>query len=362
MFFHHKPKQKPAPRALFILKRREDYSTDIPNFNALTVTTGMYNSAKFVNDMLIESGIMSDVVVVTDNNDIDREVTRFRPTHVFIEGLWVVPSKFKQLKPLHPTVTWVVRCHSEMPFLAQEGVALDWIADYVRGGVFVSSNSPRINRELQIIVSGFLNKSIEDVEALVPLLMNYYEVSSFRRPCYFKDDVLDIGCFGAVRPMKNHLMQAVAAYDFARSHGRGLRFHINAGRIEMNGNNPLKNLRALFKNLVDAELVEHPWMSHEDFLHVLKHVDIAMQVSFSETYNIVTADAITVGTPVLTSAEVPFVYPIYADPTSTVDITRKLHEVWTNRQVYTAINKEYLKRYSASARSSWLGYLNGIDD
>lgn len=353
-------RRKQKPRALFILKRREDYSTDIPNFTKFTVSTGMYNSSKFVSDMLNNNDIISDVVVVTDNNNIDREVSQFKPTHVFIEGFWVVPEKFDVLIPLHPNVKWIVRCHSEIPFLAQEGIAMDWIAKYLKRGVRVSSNSYRVNAELQTLATGFLNADLDDVKPLIPLLMNYYEMTETRHhTCYFRDRVMDIGCFGAIRPMKNQLLQAIAAYDFARSHNRKLRFHINAGRVEMNGNNPLKNLRSMFANLHDAELVEHPWMSHEDFLTLLRdEIDIAMQVSFSETYNIVTADAVSVGTPVLTSKEVPFVYPLYADPTSSIDMTRKLEEVWSNRHIYTIINREYLKRYSAMARSSWLSYIN----
>ena len=36
--------------------------------------------------------------VVVDNNGIDKEITEYKPTHVFIEGLWVVPEKFDVLK------------------------------------------------------------------------------------------------------------------------------------------------------------------------------------------------------------------------------------------------------------------------
>lgn len=54
--------------------------------------------------MLNRNGIESKVVVVIDNNCIDKEVTAFKPTHAIIEGLWVVPEKFDVLKKLHPTI------------------------------------------------------------------------------------------------------------------------------------------------------------------------------------------------------------------------------------------------------------------
>ena len=109
-------------KVLFILKRREDYNSVIHSHVGLS--TGLYNSASFMNDMLNENGVQSKLVVVPDNNSIDREVTLYRPSHVIIEALWVVPQKFAILQKLHPEVKWIIRLHSEMPFMAGEGNAM----------------------------------------------------------------------------------------------------------------------------------------------------------------------------------------------------------------------------------------------
>ena len=113
-------------KILFILKRREDYNGIIHSHVGLS--TGLFNSASFMNDMLNDAGVESKLVVVEDNNRIDSEVYKYKPTHVIIEALWVVPSKFAILADLHPTVKWIVRLHSELPFLANEGIALDIFA------------------------------------------------------------------------------------------------------------------------------------------------------------------------------------------------------------------------------------------
>ena len=50
-----KPQQNTSmkiTRALFILRLREDYSSDIENYSHQQVATGMFNSATFVSDML----------------------------------------------------------------------------------------------------------------------------------------------------------------------------------------------------------------------------------------------------------------------------------------------------------------------
>ena len=115
-------------RILFILKRREDF---IPiKHSPLGLSTGLYNSAKFMQEMLVNSGVDAEIEVAIDNNCIDRLVSRHKPTHVILEALWVVPSKFAVLTKLHPTVKWIVRLHSELPFMSGEGIAMDWLGDY----------------------------------------------------------------------------------------------------------------------------------------------------------------------------------------------------------------------------------------
>lgn len=131
---------------MFILKEREKSSEDY----TYGVSTGLLNSASFVKDMLVRGDVDSKLVVVQDNNDIDREVTLYRPTHVIIEALWVVPDKFKVLRKLHPTVKWIVRIHSETPFLANEGIAIDWIFKYVdMPDVYVAVNSDRFASDIR---------------------------------------------------------------------------------------------------------------------------------------------------------------------------------------------------------------------
>jgi len=138
-------------KVLFILKRREDYNSAIHNHQGLS--TGLYNSASFMNNMLNDNGVQSKMVVVIDNNCIDREVTAYRPTHVIIEALWVTPSKFAVLQKLHPGVKWIIRLHSEMPFMAGEGMAMDWLGDYADfANVYIGVNAPRMLRETKLFL------------------------------------------------------------------------------------------------------------------------------------------------------------------------------------------------------------------
>ena len=44
-------------------------------------------------------------------------------------------------------------------------------------------------------------------------------------------------------------------------------------------------------------------MDHESFIELVKSMDMCLQVSFTETFNIVTADAVANSVPVVVSSE-----------------------------------------------------------
>jgi hypothetical protein len=349
----HKPHYSTKNSALFILKLREDYSygTTIENCDKKSVTTGMHTSSLLVSNMLSDAGIKSNLEVVVDNSSIDRVVALHRPTHVFIEGYWVVPEKFLELQRHHPTVKWIVRCHSEMPFLAQEGIAMDWSFDYWKNGVRIAANAPRIAGELNALDKTGQTDYLPNYYPLDPLLKQ----TILRRIC----TVINVGCFGAIRPLKNQLLQAVAAIKFANKHGLKLRFHINRGRVEGNGDNQLKNIRGLFAHLPEHELVEHAWTGHKEFVDLIRHMDICLQVSFTETQNICTCDAVSVGVPVVVSPEINWVEEPYADPTNSDNIVEIMEYVLNecNREAYVRWNKENIVKYSTASKKLWLEYL-----
>ncbi len=337
-------------KVLFICKKKKSSG---PGPYTQVISSGLLNSATFVNNMLVANGIESKIVEVQDNNDIDREVHSYKPTHVIIEALWVVPSKFEVLTKLHPDVKWIIRLHSEVPFLANEGIAMEWIFGYMKyPSIIVSVNSRRIEKELNTVLP-----------KPVLYLPNFYPVDfkiKFNWTASEQGNVINIGCFGAVRPMKNHLLQAMVAIDFANSIGRKLNFHINATRIENNGDPVLKNIRNLFANQTEHILVEHAWLSHDDFVKLIASMDVLMQVSMSETFNIVTADAVNSNVPVIVSDEIKWVSSLYkVEPTNAIMMKKKLRLAWWTKWFNLQwINKAFLWINSISAKNIWVDYFD----
>lgn len=337
-------------RILFILKYRSTYQEPTYSYGHY-FSSGLYWSAKFVVDMLQDSGVDAKLVQVIDNNDIDREVHRFRPDTVVIEALWVVPAKFDILKRLYPKIDWLVRIHSNVPFLANEGIAIDWIKQYLAKGVKVAVNQDRAYSDLRAVTEA-AHLPIKDLL----YLPNYYPKVEKLKFTQGSSKSVHIGCFGAIRPMKNQLLQAISAIRYADHARKVLFFYINSGRIEQ-GDAALSNLEALFKN-TRHHLIQFGWMPHDRFLHAIRHLDLGMQVSLSETFSIVAADLVFEGVPIIVSPEVEWASGISkVNPTDGTEITRAIKKQLTFRRLNVRLNRKNLNKYSSESRKTWLNFL-----
>jgi hypothetical protein len=319
----------------------------------------LVNQARLTAKALEKAGIAhTKVVRVHDSNGIDREVHHYRPDYVMIEAIWAPPYKMRELVKLHPNVIWNIRIHSNMPFFATEGIAFPWAYEYltISDKIHISANHPKIVSDLNTVLP-----------TSVYHLPNIYGVKHGILP--FVEDLatgissllkrhIDIGCFGAIRPLKNHVVQAIAAIQFGNDIGKPIRFHINAGRVEQYGENILKNLRAVFAHNEPHELVEHGWYEYDEFLDVVKKMEIGMQVSLTETFNIVTADFVSHHVPVVVSKEVDWL-PIdcqVSDATDASSIASTLQEVYMNPG-QAAENRLALIEYDESSLEFWEAYL-----
>jgi hypothetical protein len=339
-------------KVLFLLKRRAEYYD--PNLDPRDLTpktgwgrttwTGLRNSVAFVVDMLKELGIDAHFERVHDDNSIDKAVHHHKPTHAIIEALWVRPSKLAQLTKLHPKIHWDIRLHSELPFIALESISMEYLFGYLK--------SPRVT------ISANSKRAVEDFERVfnveVPYTPNYYPLYPFE-PKLPGRRIIDVGCFGAIRPLKNQFAQAVAAVSWANEMGRVIRFHINSDRIEMGGAPVLQNLRAFFANIKPHTLVEHPWLERASFMALVRTMNMGMQVSFSETFNIVAADFAVLNIPLVVSPEISWAAPsIMADPTSAADMIAKLRVAWAGRNGgLQRMSYEGLREYDAKSEIAW---------
>ncbi len=83
-----------------------------------------------------------------------------------------------------------------------------------------------------------------------------------------------------------------------------------------------------------------------------------MQFSLSETFNIVTADAVNNNVPVVTSNEVTWISSLFkSSPTNSGKMLNTMHFAWLTKCIgLQFINKVLLYMYSWKSESVWLDY------
>jgi hypothetical protein len=323
------------PLFLFIYKSFYIYQTDNPPIVPPLLSTGLKTSAQFVVDMLLQQGIRAALAEAKDQNSIQALVDQYQPSRVVLEAIWVTPAKMQSLVAANPGVRWTVRVHSELTFLSNEGMAVGWLLAYAAMGIEIAFNS------------NLTTANWNETFGAVTCLPNYYPLRQPRAPLP-KQETLNIGCFGSIRPLKNQLMQACAALSFARDEGRPLQFHMNAGRVEQLGANNLKNIQAA----LGSALVLHPWLGHEEFLELIAQMEICLQVSLTESFNICSADAVSIGVPLIGSAAISWLPRRSQAPVD--DVGGIVLAMQRAGRTTVHMNHEALENYLATAKKTWL--------
>lgn len=329
-------------KILFLVKNTSEYGTSVMPSKA-----GLRNSARFVVDAVNNfPGVEAILELCRDGNQIDKFLHNFKPAICIIEAIWVTPVKLQELVNKYPAIRFVVRIHSKTPFLSTEGNAIGWIREYVKIAL-VSFNHIYTGNEFEAL--GMSNYYLPNIYPVV-----YFKGSLPVEP---RRNYYKIGCFGAIRPFKNQLAQAMAAIMFAERHNASVHFYVNYSRVEQRGEGVLKNLRALFED-TRHKLVEIEWLDHIDFIKIIGGMDACMQVSFTETFNIVTADCIASHVPVVVSKEIDWLHCRKADPNYEGNIAEVLDYAIKNKCDLVEDNIQDLNNYNRTAELKWLRFIN----
>lgn len=336
-------------KILFILKERL-YAKNTNSY-------GLINSSRHVASYLEKIGHDCKVVQVVDGNNIDAEVFKYKPNMVIIEALWVSAPKLKELMeiPRYSNITWVIRIHSDIGFLSAETLALTYVNDYIdlrKEKLYISTNNFEFNKNL----SKVLNYEF----AYLPNIIKIKHHHSCKK--IIQKNHIDVGCFGSLRIMKNQCYQAMCAIEMADRLKKKLKFHItvDVGMSEGNNRYPvLKNLEEMFSNS-KHDLVKHDWMPNHELQDLIASLDIGMQVSYTESFNIVSADFVNNRVPIVVSEAIAWLPSILKTSTTEYEKTvRKLIKIYKRRNSRSLIwwMQYRLFEYNTDAEAEWKKFL-----
>lgn len=340
-------------KILFILKERF-------HNNSLVKSYGLMNSSTHVSYFLNYSGYESKVVMVIDGNSIDKEVFEYKPDIVVIEALWVPSDKIKELIELnrYKNIKWIVRIHSDSGFLSSETNALKYINEYINIGARNLIIAPNAKQFTDYLTDA-MGYDFTYLPNVIGLKRNKSDIN--------KDShILNIGCFGSLRILKNILFQAICSIRAADMLKKELHFHItvdaslDSGYGTPTSSNPvLTNLEELFKYSPHS-LVKHSWQTYEEFQDLVKRMDLGLQLSYTESFNIVASDFVNNNVPVIVSDAIEWMPSVLRTSTTNYDeATDKIVKIYNNLFLKYIKGKmfENLREYTKKSEKIWINFL-----
>jgi hypothetical protein len=261
------------------------------NISHIGLGVSALNTAK----TLRANGVAAEVWPIASASDLRTHLDS-TVSHVITSAPWIPSSEWQRMTTDHPSTTFAVNCHSNVGFLQADSNGVKLVReglDIERGtwNFHVAGNSRRFCR--------WLSAAYEAPCAYLPNLY-YLEPQPTVARTLFQGGTLRIGAFGATRPLKNFMSAAGAALEIATRLRTNLEFWVSAGRTE-GGNGILNAVRAMTGGLPHVKLVENGWQSWPGFRTTVRHMHLLLQPSYTESFNMVTADGIAEGVPSVVS-------------------------------------------------------------
>lgn len=289
-----------------------------------------------------------NVDIVKGIEDYNR-IHESKLTHVIVSAPWLSIRDLRAMAHHYKHIKFTVVSHSNVGFLQADpnGVRL------LRDGLALSKELP--NFQIAGNSQKFVDWMREAYDAKVGLLPNMYPSSTPAKK--WDGKVIKIGAFGAVRPQKNLMTAAAAAIAIGRELNRPVEFYYNSGRDEGGGGTIAYAIYQMCQGVPNFKLDRVAWRPHSEFKKVIGEMDLLIQVSYTESFNMVTADGIDCGVPSVTSTAIYWVPDSWkADSDDALSVAR----VGVRLLTHMRLRKEgivALKKYNKKALKCWRSYL-----
>lgn len=304
-----------------------------------------YTTAKYLRHI----GVDAHAFAVRHNVDIVREINHHSPTHVAISAPWLTLHDLKGLVLGYPHIRFTVICHSNVGFLQADPGGIELLRLYAElarhvDNLSVSGNCPH-----------FVNWFRVAYQERCHLLPNLYLVER-RRGKRWSGTHLRIGALGAIRPEKNLMTAAAASLAIYRELGVPTELHMSTGGEECRCST-LRAIEEMTEGFRHFKLIRHHWNFWDQFIRLIKTMDLVIQVSYTESFNMVTADAISEGVPVVVSPPIYWAPSTWrADPDNALDVARVGSELLRFNQKYKGADA--LLRHDRAGAKHWLRFLS----
>lgn len=219
-------------------------------------------------------------------------------THVVISAPWISCRDMAAIVQHFSMIQFCIVSHSNVGFLQADPAGIHLLRDYIElanknDNLSVGGNSSR-----------FVDWMSEAYNTFGVLLPNMYPLDSQKiEHKRYDPDVIRIGSFGAIRPLKNQLTACAAAVTISKRYAP-VEFHLSSGREEAGGSIVLGAIQQMTQDLPNFKLVTDGWCGWTEFTDIVSTMDLLIHPSYTESFNIVSADGIAHGVPVVGSTAI----------------------------------------------------------
>lgn len=308
------------------------------------------NIAKILN----KHGIKCTVLPILNSTALDAFLDK-NPTvtHVEVAAPWIPTRELQAITYKYHNVLFAVNCHSNVGFLQADTNGVRLMREYID----LELGSLNFN------ISGNSAKFITWVRAAYAApctyLPNMYYLDYTIQPNkpVYGGGVLKIGAFGATRPQKNLMSAAGAALQLHEELKVDTEFWVSGGRTEGGGNTILNSVRAMTVGIPGFTLKELGWATWPQFRDVVRKMHLLIQGSYTESFNMVTADGIAEGVPSVVSDALdwcPEYWKAYSD--NVPDMARVGRQLLFDPQAPTD-GFVALETHNAGAFEAWCDWL-----
>jgi glycosyltransferase involved in cell wall biosynthesis len=267
-----------------------------PESRATSIGLGV--NSQLTASALRQNGIDALAAAITGGEELRRLLELYTTAQiVVVEGFWISPDELAAIAADYPRVQFLARCHSQIAFLQIEPGSLCRIRDVLThsqrlANLRLSGNSRRFTEFASEAWAG------DPSGGQVVYLPNLYPTPAFTPEAKppIGDRPLKLASFGALRLQKHHTVAAAAAAIVARRLGP-VQFFINRGRSDPGRESIFDAIAYTLKGVPQIELKPVDWLHAAEFRRLTAAMDLCLQMSSSETFNLVTADAAASGVP-----------------------------------------------------------------
>lgn len=257
------------------------------NISHIGLGVAAINTAK----VLQRAGMPTEVWPIVSATDLRQRLEKTPHDQVIISAPWIPTLEMQALSNDFPRTQFAVTCHSNVGFLQADRNGVKLVRELMdlemaTSNVHLAGNTRRFCQ--------WINQCFQVPCAYLPNL--YFLGTSVPRPRPpFGCGTLRVGAFGATRPLKNLMSAAGAALEIARLLRVQLEFWISAGRTEGGGDCVLGAVTEMLSGLPYVTLKLNGWQTWPEFRKTVGTMNLLLQPSYTESFNMVTADGVAEG-------------------------------------------------------------------